>query len=375
MRPNRGEPADGAQGAQAAGTASVDGPVNSDASGDNSSDTGSAKVGASPSPAAPQPGPSSATQAVSGQPAPQEEEEEMSCRICKDDDTTEPFIRPCKCEGSMKFSPLLSIVLFVHRTCLDRWRNESLESGNRANYLRCEVCHMDFQIVAVKQPVHVVLARICAKCQSTFAPVIWFVPLVVTMVLFGNLIKATLGPLTCDIPYATWSHEFSLQHLFTGFSYYVALVCSHNLTTYCPTASGVCGAVVPVVTVVESPKARRAALLHSVCPSSATLEHYQWSYLATVVITAAIVLFAVFAGYGAKYLLYMSSDDVVWELDLSLAIGFAVLVIHVITVIIGFAMFAAAKSGLTRVLDMFQPDSTVASLPINSPAPAGPQDQ
>lgn len=101
-----------------------------------------------------------------------------------------------------------------------RWRSESLAAGNRDNYTRCEVtagslmmhdaatlgnaagffiqlccwchdfmplqvCHMEFQIVAVKQPIRIVLRRICLK--------------VLLCVIFAGTVSSIAGLHSCNL--------------------------------------------------------------------------------------------------------------------------------------------------------------------------------
>ena len=50
------------------------------------------------------------------------------CRICFEEDSPENMIIPCKCKGSSKY---------VHRSCLDSWRNVDTTSPN---FTRCNTC-------------------------------------------------------------------------------------------------------------------------------------------------------------------------------------------------------------------------------------------
>lgn len=53
--------------------------------------------------------------------------EEKSCRICLGSEEPENLIRPCLCNGGMRY---------VHRDCLNTWRLQNLENG----YYSCEIC-------------------------------------------------------------------------------------------------------------------------------------------------------------------------------------------------------------------------------------------
>jgi RING-variant domain len=61
------------------------------------------------------------------------EDKKQICRICFEGE--EDLISPCSCSGSIKW---------VHRSCLDKWRNQcrSSESEHFHNQSqRCEICH------------------------------------------------------------------------------------------------------------------------------------------------------------------------------------------------------------------------------------------
>ena len=58
----------------------------------------------------------------------------MECRICLEDDTTEPLINPCACDGTTKW---------VHESCLQRWREENMGLDNAT---RCEICKTEYII-------------------------------------------------------------------------------------------------------------------------------------------------------------------------------------------------------------------------------------
>lgn len=58
-----------------------------------------------------------------------------SCRICLET-TNEPFIKPCKCND------------FVHKSCIDIWRNQS---SNIKNFTHCSVCKTQFTTQKIKK--------------------------------------------------------------------------------------------------------------------------------------------------------------------------------------------------------------------------------
>ena len=64
----------------------------------------------------------------------EEDEDEISCRICRIDEPKEQLITPCKCNGT---------IAFVHRDCLLRWityRSRSVLLQQNGQYQRCELC-------------------------------------------------------------------------------------------------------------------------------------------------------------------------------------------------------------------------------------------
>lgn len=65
-----------------------------------------------------------------------QEEEEVRCRICFNDENTEedPLFRPCKCRGS---------VGLVHRNCLNAWREHP---DNPQAHFQCVNCNYHYRI-------------------------------------------------------------------------------------------------------------------------------------------------------------------------------------------------------------------------------------
>ena len=58
-------------------------------------------------------------------------EDEKICRICMDNEVN-GMIAPCRCNGSAKY---------VHRECLDRWRNEHPDGPS---FKRCGTCNFEY---------------------------------------------------------------------------------------------------------------------------------------------------------------------------------------------------------------------------------------
>ena len=60
------------------------------------------------------------------------------CRIClEENEDLDNLFSPCKCSGTQKY---------VHRKCLERWRQENLENDN---YDRCQECRTEYQTIDV----------------------------------------------------------------------------------------------------------------------------------------------------------------------------------------------------------------------------------
>lgn len=55
-----------------------------------------------------------------------------NCKFCFCEDVRENLISPCFCTGNIKY---------VHRKCLDSWRNSNV---NNQNFYTCEVCKKNF---------------------------------------------------------------------------------------------------------------------------------------------------------------------------------------------------------------------------------------
>ena len=62
------------------------------------------------------------------------EGEEVTCRICLENDEIQNLIFPCRCSGNSRY---------VHRQCLNEWR--TINRNNR-NYTNCDICDYAFQI-------------------------------------------------------------------------------------------------------------------------------------------------------------------------------------------------------------------------------------
>lgn len=114
-----------------------------------------------------------------------DDDDEKLCRICKEGEEVESFIKPCGCSGSIQY---------VHWSCLDKWRIES--SQRNPHYMtHCELCRQPFKLPIKKAAVsRVLLAKgsIFILLCITFY-VVWNVTALIS--------KVTIGELTCGAPY------------------------------------------------------------------------------------------------------------------------------------------------------------------------------
>lgn len=62
-------------------------------------------------------------------------DEDVFCRICKDDDSEGKLATPCDCKGS---------IAYAHSFCLQKW----IESKAAQSSLSCEICRVPYRIVA-----------------------------------------------------------------------------------------------------------------------------------------------------------------------------------------------------------------------------------
>ena len=118
------------------------------------------------------------------------DDDENTCRICREGSDEEPLLRPCKCSGSCKF---------VHRSCLDRWRMEATRR-NPQNASNCEICKSPFTISVSRKTLYGTIAKRCAS----YGLLALGAYLVIIFTAFST--RATLGELSCIAPYHTVSY-------------------------------------------------------------------------------------------------------------------------------------------------------------------------
>jgi len=101
------------------------------------------------------------------------------CRICFDceghgaEAHDNPLISPCLCAGSSRY---------VHRKCLQQWRETSKASGRSQAFYRCEVCHYEYRYVRLDGAAFLshpaVVGATFAALLLAVAALLGFVPLV-----------------------------------------------------------------------------------------------------------------------------------------------------------------------------------------------------
>ena len=60
------------------------------------------------------------------------------CRIClEENEDLDNLFSPCSCTGTQKF---------VHKKCLERWRQENIKNDN---YYRCQECRTEYETIEI----------------------------------------------------------------------------------------------------------------------------------------------------------------------------------------------------------------------------------
>lgn len=81
------------------------------------------------------------------------------CKYCQDSEDLSELITPCACKGS---------VGFVHRRCLDQWREKNAQA-----YHRCDICKTAYQFEQVSNTRGLMLARVLISLESFSAFCAW----------------------------------------------------------------------------------------------------------------------------------------------------------------------------------------------------------
>lgn len=107
--------------------------------------------------------------------------DEKLCRICQDGDAYEDVIAPCECTGTVRW---------IHRSCLDQWRLESV-NRNPHYVTHCELCHKPFTVMIKR-------STLLEKQLSSFIYKFLFVlSCFVVYTLFNVSVRDPLGKYTC----------------------------------------------------------------------------------------------------------------------------------------------------------------------------------
>ncbi|KAG8340752.1 RING variant domain [Trypanosoma vivax] len=133
-----------------------------------------------------------------------EEEEERVCRICHDEDD-EKLISPCECTGSVRW---------VHRSCLDKWRIESMDR-NVENVNNCEICKKPFSV-------NISAGVLLWGAFLNISLILLLIAVGVGMfVLISYAMRLSIGEMTCRAPWhqvaynTTFSFDGMILTLFT----------------------------------------------------------------------------------------------------------------------------------------------------------------
>jgi len=121
--------------------------------------------------------------------------EEKSCRICLSSEHPDSLIRPCLCDGGMRY---------VHRNCLNVWRLQNIGSA----YYRCEICRYQYNFHRIWW------AKILeSKLISGFLALLLFI---LSIVFFGYCSANTVNTVWYWFHHDEYHTPHRLQVLFYG---------------------------------------------------------------------------------------------------------------------------------------------------------------
>eukprot|EP00667_Euglena_gracilis_P006593 EG_transcript_6649 len=226
-----------------------------------------------------------------------DQEDEDCCRICRDNGTEEPLIEPCACQGSMRY---------VHATCLNKWRQESLSNGRHENALRCEVCNEPFHIVHPP----ITCRSICRSCGRRVGRGLYYaVAYAAGAYGWSWFIKATVGRASCAAPYNAPDPAFGWDSVVLGVLYYGVAATHLYVCIYWQWVlwlNSLRG---------QNPPAEAA-------PARAF--YGRRNVLLVLYFFFSLLLVEVSVGYAVQYLFFLVADNMVWVWDLPLTVGFVV---------------------------------------------------
>lgn len=114
-------------------------------------------------------------------PTPHFTDDQRFCRICKDDESEEQLITPCKCAGSIRY---------VHNSCLYCWvdsRNQKNGELCSDNFV-CEICKERYAVIIVKSYELREVVKCEAKMNQLKCLAILLLALIITLFGIGFMI-------------------------------------------------------------------------------------------------------------------------------------------------------------------------------------------
>jgi len=238
--------------------------------------------------------PDSHTLAVDAAPDPDAAEED-SCRICGDGGAEEPLIEPCACQGSMRA---------VHHSCLNKWRQESLNNGRPQNAVRCEICNTPFHIVHPPVTCGYIL-RACAGAVLRLTHHV--VAYVAGLYVWSWFIIFTIGHGTCTAPYDAPPAEFGAEQLVFGVIYYGIAAAHLYGCIYWQWLRWLNG--------LQARNAMAPGLPFATPRNVGLIAYFFFS----------LFFLELGIGFIVKYLFYIYADSMIWIWDLPLTMGFVLM--------------------------------------------------
>ncbi|CCW65182.1 unnamed protein product [Phytomonas sp. EM1] len=219
------------------------------------------------------------------------DEDERFCRICRDGEEDEALAAPCNCTGSVRW---------VHPSCLDHWRVESIKR-NMNNVNTCEICKSAFKIKIRRSTL------IWQSCKSIVYTIILIIACLICFMVTPLIAYGIFGEASCVAEYhhVPYSIIYKLDGVMLSFFLYVEIVLSVLLARL---------------------------IVYSWFRSSAEVEAYvaevhvvprfmTWrNVLKIALVTIVIIAQAISLGYLIKYFMYVTSD-IAWNWEASPLLG------------------------------------------------------
>eukprot|EP00742_Colponemidia_sp_Colp-10_P017519 GILJ01020157.1.p1 GENE.GILJ01020157.1~~GILJ01020157.1.p1 ORF type:complete len:277 (-),score=15.98 GILJ01020157.1:41-871(-) len=138
-----------------------------------------------------------------------------TCRICKENATSEELVAPCECTGSCRY---------VHQSCIDRWRFESVRRNSQYS-THCEICTARFQTPIRRSTLDSSVLKRLVRLTLLLASI------VVIAFLTSTLLTAVIGQSSCFDSYHQVDYRsiYSLNSLvFGGIWYFIFTFSLHH---------------------------------------------------------------------------------------------------------------------------------------------------